>query len=501
MSWLENQKPQSSCNDAAEVRTHFRIPIPVGQSTFTVQVPKHHLQDNRRRFFFNQLHLTPDFYSLEAEKLNLDADPEMDRILEHSLRLKVNYNDVAAVYGPAYETTAKGKTMEVLAKLNKYFEEKKPAYAYTTPFFIDWIDTDMAKEETDYVPLLANIYYGVNYNEIKHKNVLPESVQGLPGVNNFALPLDGNMPDQEMYNARIRLRLWLAPYTKVIFSNVQAFVTDLGFAEEQMGEATNRQNHLTNNTAFYLPVVASQGAPKIAITVPKIKLALQPSSSLIINRVGTLSIVQRDWLDNAKLIQALAGIFKQASQAINVVFSAAFDKDEKKFQINFPVSDNVAVQVVCEPDFANRLGFGFQAVISKGMQAQEQKDRHSTQDAQKRASSVVFDTGPIVCTLDQVSSNTTSGSLYQAMTALYPRSSGTLSMPNGTCPCSIQSSPSTVALNVNMHSGTGDKVPVTFRLLRIYDNQSISEFAWTCNGYIYGVLQGSCPVMNFPQNV
>ena len=35
-------------------------------------------------------------------------------------------------------------------------------------------------------------------------------------------------------------------------------------------------------------------------------------------------------------------------------------------------------------------------------------------------------------------------------------------------------------------------VPVTFRLLRIYEDQSISDFAWKCKAYVYGVLQGTC---------
>ena len=494
MNWHGDR--QASCTDVTQVQTHFRIPIPSGQSTFTVPVPHHHLHDTRRRFFFNQLHLTPDFYSLEADRLNLDADPELDKVLQHQLRIKINYADVKLVYGSTMENTTTTKTSEVLAKMNRHFEGQKPVYAHTTPFFIDWIDTGMEPQDpfADYVPELASLYYGTDFNAIKHKNSLPESVQGLEGVNDFYPPVDGNMADDDMYKERIRLRVWMAPYTKAIFSNVQAFVTDLGFAQDQMGELVGRQYHLTNNTAFYQPMAVAQAAPSLALSVPKFKVTLQPSSPLIINRVNVLSLTQRDWLDNDKLIQGLADVIKEASLAINIVLSVSFDKNQKIFQFNFPASENVNVQVVCEPDFAHRLGFGFQTILSKGMQAQEQKDRNSNnQDPQKKAASVVFDTGPIVCTLDHVSSNTTSGSLYQTMTALYPRSSGTLSMPHVMCPCSMASSPNAVPLGMYQHSGTGDKSHISFRLLRIYDNQTISEFAWKCNAYIYGVLQGVCP--------
>ena len=107
---------------------------------------------------------------------------------------------------------------------------------------------------------------------------------------------------------------------------------------------------------------------------------------------------------------------------------------------------------------------------------------------------MVFDTGPIVATLDHVSSNTTSGSLYQTMAALYPRSQGTLSMPMIVCQCATMTSSTVGAdqLMVNTYTGA-TTVPVTFRLLRIYDDQSITDFAWNCNALIYGVFQGTCP--------
>jgi hypothetical protein len=147
----------------------------------------------------------------------------------------------------------------------------------------------------------------------------------------------------------------------------------------------------------------------------------------------------------------------------------------------------VSVIVQCEPEFAHRLGFGNQNVITKGMQAISQEDRYSILDAKKKALTVVYDTGPILCTLDQMSSNTTGGALDQIMAALYPHESGILTMPQSVCSCTSNLTP----IHAKTHASAA-KVPITFRLLRIYEDQSISDFRWKCNGYIYGVLQGTC---------
>ena len=141
----------------------------------------------------------------------------------------------------------------------------------------------------------------------------------------------------------------------------------------------------------------------------------------------------------------------------------------------------------CDPEFAHRLGFGSESLIMKGMQAAPQEDRLSISDAKKKALSVVFDTGPILCTLDQMSSNTTSGALDHYMAALYPHESGILSMPQSVCSCTSNLTPIHA-----LTQASAANVPVTFRLLRIYEDQSISDFAWKCNAYIYGVLQGTC---------
>ena len=489
-----------SCNDTTEVRTHFRCVIPSGQATFSVLVPQHYLEDTRRRFYFDELHLTPDYYSLDAERRKLDADPELERVIERTVQIKVNFHDHKTVYGPEYVNSATTvNTADLMAKINEHFDTKKPSAAIITPFFIDWVDISQIphSEPKVHVPSLANIYYGVDYNAALHKDVLPDLVRDIKNVNNFKLPSEESPLNEDFaFLDRIRLRLWMAPHTKAVFSNVDVFVKDLGFDEVQMGRIINKQHHITNSSAYCLAVATATAAPLFRINkdTKTLKFSMWPSAPFLSGRIKQINIVQRDFLDDNKLITTLIQAFKQTSRSLNLKFSIAFDKTERKYLINFADPAIAIMKIHCDAEFAHRLGYGYTTEIMRGMQPQAIKDRNNNEDAQKRALTVVYDTGPIICTLDQVSSNTTSGSLYHTMAALYPKLSGTLSMPRPVCQCS-QSTASSNAVQLCAATHTSaSNVPITFRLLRIYDDQSTDDFAWTCDGYAYGVLQGICPL-------
>ena len=198
-------------------------------------------------------------------------------------------------------------------------------------------------------------------------------------------------------------------------------------------------------------------------------------------------MVKKDWLVDKKLADVLADRFKQTVAMSNILLSFGYNEEEKKFYFKFPESDVVNIIFKCEPKFAHRLGFGQETIITKGMKAKPREKKETITDAKKKALTVVYDTGPILCTLDQMSSNTTSGALDQTMAALYPHESGILAMPQSLCSCT--------ANLTSIHPWTQSLaalVPITFRLLRIYEDESISDFQWKCNGYIYGVLQGTC---------
>ena len=477
--------------DKAEVSTHFRIPIDIGHSTFTVRVPRHHLNGNRK-FFFSQLNLIPDYFSQEATKQELDADPDKDNFMEVDLSVKIKFENQKTTFAPdGYaNTSSKSKLTDAMAAINEFYEQHKPSFANTSPCFFDWVDIMVGQTQAieDYVPAMAPIYYNKNFDALEHLDFLPQSVRNVPGANNFKPPI-GTFASPTAFADRIRLRFWMAPYTRVVFSSKDPMASDFGFLESQLGEFNlqYKQYILVNTNSYYTPVMIAKLAPNVKLGRPAFKMGIVPHVPYLQGWLYKFQIKKKDYYDNIKLFEALQEYFKQTSQATNTVFSISYDVPKKQFVFNFPESDKVAVSIKCEPDFANRLGFGYVATITKGMQSLPQDDPGNIFDAKKKALTVVYDTGPILCTLDQMSSNTTSGALDQNMAALYPHESGILSMPQSVCSCS-----SNLTTIHPLTQASAAYVPVTFRLLRIYEDQSISDFAWKCKAYIYGVLQGTC---------
>jgi len=488
---------QQSCQVSDDVYTHFRIAIPSGQSTFSLQVPHRYLEDARRRFFFSQMHLVPNFYSLDAEQLALDADPAIDLPVSYNFQAKIYFRDNKIIYGNEYaNSTSLSKTADLISAINQHFESQKPGFALSTPFFIDWVDVNLMKKREDnfedIVKAASDMYYGGAFDPDQYGNALPASARTIPGANNFVMPWSATT-GQDIFNKRIRLRLWLAPFTKAVFSNVQIFVEDLGFGQEQMGRAVSNQIHLNNNKPTWMAVVTAKEAPKEYFTKRDFKLRAWPTGPYLHTKIKTVVMTMREWLNDVKLTEAVSRVIQDFSSSLNVNISFSFNKAEKRYVATFPDTDLFVLHVTCDPEFAHRIGMGYENLIAKNMKAEPQKTPYDhSQNAAKQALAVVFDTGPIACVLDDMSSNTTSQSLDQIMTSLYPTVSGTLSMPASVCLCSLTSASSrAVTLGFNRYTGSSTS-SITFRLLRIYDNQKLSNFAWTCDGYVYGVLQGTC---------
>lgn len=467
-----------------EVATPFRIVVPAGESTFDIHVPKHYLT-NDRRFYFKHLRLVPDFYNKQADQLGLDTDPNMNTIIDYPVQVKLQYNDASTFYGPTYKNSSTiNSTLDAIERINDHFETNKPEASYATPFFIDWTDVVQEKTTTPnrYVPKEAIHYYDEEFDAILHGDRLPTSVQGMDDVNNFLPPIE-SITSPLLYE-NIRLRLWMGPYTRAVFSSLQPFVDDWGFTEEQFGRPYKLQYTLINKTHTWRPVLTAAKSPKRNFTKVDFRVTVAPWNPLMVNKQRVTSLSKRDWNDNAKVTHYLKHLFQNVSNHTNTIFSFGFDENEKRFYFDLPTSEKFAVTIVCTPEFALRLGYSRTQFIVRGMEAKPQKDKLSVVDAQTKAMSVVYDTGPIICTLDNISSNTTSGADDQFMAALYPKLPGELCMPESGTSHSVH-------LCI-LRQSTAAFVPITFRLLRIYDNEKSSNLVWNHDAYVYGTFSGFC---------
>jgi len=404
------------------------------------------------------------------------------------------FRDNKLIYGPEYSNSLTlNKTARLIEAINTHFENEKSNFAHATPFFIDWVDTNLMKKREDDIATIvsraSDMYYGGTFDENQYGDVLPPSARTIPGVNNFLMPWSATT-GQDFFNKRIRLRLWLGPYCKAVFSNTQIFTDDLGFEPSQMGRAVANQIHINNNKPSWSPVAVAKEAPKEQFTKRDFKLRLWITAPYLHTKIKPVTMTKREWLNDAKLTEAVAKVIEEFSWSLNTKLVFSFNQAEKRYVVTFPDSDLIQIHLTCDPEFAHRIGMGYEPILVKNMKADPQKNRMDhAQDAAKRSAAVVFDTGPLACVLDEMSSNTTSQSVDQIMTSLYPTASGTVSMPTA-CHCNSGASRA-VMLSVNRYSGSSTS-SITFRLLRIYDDQTLANFAWTCDSYIYGVLQGTC---------
>lgn len=467
-----------------DVSTPFRTRVPAGTCTFNVNVPKNNFIGDRK-FYFSNLHVQPNFFNKEADLLGLDADPDLDSLINYPIQVRLDFRDVTTFYGPGYKNSSTTmETQDLIELINEHFELNRPDSTYATPFFIDWIDLEDHKTESpeSYVPQNAATYYGSDVIEGVHSDKLPHSVQAMDNVNNFALPI-GTM-NSILFSNRIRLRIWMGPFTRAIFSSNQPFVDDLGFTFAQFGKSYKNQFILNNKSHLWQPVKVAATPMKMTFTKVAFNFTVVPYTSSIKNRLDITSMTKREWKDNDKVALYLKNVFTTASSNLNIMFSFGFNPITQTFYFNFPDSDNASIKIACVPDFALRLGYGQETFIVKGMQASTQKKENTIMDAHYKALAVAYDTGLVICTLDNTSSNTTSGSDNEFMTALYPQMSGLVVMPEGGISHALH-------LNV-LRQSTAAFVPITFRLLRIYEDEKCANFKWNHDAYVYGTLTGTC---------
>ncbi len=193
-----------------------------------------------------------------------------------------------------------------------------------------------------------------------------------------------------------------------------------------------------------------------------------------------------------ELGKLLTNCIRRLAADINVLISFEYDANSSKFIIKFPAADSIVVYVNLTNELCACLGYSGIADIHKGLTPEavatgtatsSAADQPST-DVQKKCVSICYDMGLVICSLEQTRANTTSGIDDYYMASLFPDSSGTMQM----APSTSSLLPSTA---VPLSSGAATTVPLHFNLTRIYDNQTVADFAWKNEAFIYGELRGT----------
>jgi len=470
----------------------FRNFVQPESSTFEVSVPSRYL-DGDRKFQFENLTLSPHLFSREAAGFNVEADEEGLAVIKCGIRLDAEFGgvDKKLNFTPPFRAATLMTAGKYIQEFNAFFEREKPDFVRRCPLFFDWTHLDLESDEDfagDYygeAEIFDQTWFNEEFSPDIHGNGLPASLEKLKGVNHLKYPAAGAFSESETNAANFRVRLWLAPFVKATFSS-PGILLDLGFTASQFGEQTAKQQITVVNSEAAFVEFTGLTAPKIDLT-SKCTVNLYPAELLATSFVHLLEISAKDYRNHAFLAKMLNAKIQDCANELNVNVSLQFDESERKFQFAFPSSSQILLSLFFQkPELSLRMGYFYTNVIDKNSAAREVRDVQAANvaDAFKKCAALCFDTGIVLCTLDQLSSNTTSGALDFYMASLFPRPSGVMELDR----CG-QDVPPGVILTPSSGSSSAT-VPFKFRLLRIYDNQEIRAFAWNDGAWIYGMLRG-----------
>ena len=477
---LEHQK-------STTVNVPFRIEIPCGSSSFTIQVPKHFR--NFKQFFFSYLAMYGDFYSKQAAEMDLDIDDQLDEVVTFDTNLYCIFLEDDTLYPNTFTPSNTITTPWDFAKAyNAFFEVNKPPGIISLGSFIDWSDirflnSDLSLEE--WVKTMAINYYNEAYDEAKHAHKLPPSAEKVPEANSFLFPTvlsEDNM-------SHIGFRIFFAPNVNGYYST-DFLLKDLGFGLEQIGDRTEKNQFRMGNVKneHYNYVESENQFKKVLTGKPStFKSSLRINKKNYLSSITKVSIKRRDSFAIENYTEAVNKMFKELGEKTNFRLGIQFDETEKKFTIVFPAYEKFKfLTFVMELDLSQKLGFGFNPEVTRanatGTQVKEESDLKSARD---KATALGYDTGPVLICDGSHSSNKTSGASRETMAILYPQSDGVMLLSQA----DVCNFPVTMSVP-NFFTDSSEFIPLQFNLYRFIDSKMLVPLIWKTNAIVQGNFRG-----------
>lgn len=465
----------------------FRINVPAGQSTFTIPVPK--LFQNRL-FFFSYLALVPDFYSDQAQAMDLDTDTELEEIINFEISIKNAYRSSTELYPLPYipSQVNPNNVIGLATSINSFFHVRKPTGTFHLGFFIDWIDTrfynpNITMSWDQYVQMMSMTFYGEDYNESKFFNILPPSARTVPGANNYLFPTQMT-PDLLKF---IRFRFNIAPNVIVSFPNERQLYR-FGFTLEQIGDVNVHQIRFRNeNDNQFLMLEAIGPSDLITPIIQTFNVRLYLREKNFYSDLYTINMKKKFIFDNEQFEIVVKNVLKLIAESCNLIVDLNYKKDEEKFEFLFPenaIFDELTI--VLDYALSERLGFKMVENITKlNSLGDKVGGLPDTKHIQEKARALAYDTSVVIVTDDNTGSNSTYGVDEQFMAALYPTSTGSLEIPAS----ELCYEPPTMELPTIL-TGKSSFILTTFRLNRFLDNNMLAKLVWKNGAFVYGVLRG-----------
>jgi hypothetical protein len=407
----------------------FREYVPAGASTFSIEIPLYFAD---RQFYFSYCTLTPRLFSDQAAKLGLDDKEELDQVFKYKIHYKGDYKEGIPLYpGSVVIANSETDSLNIVKRINTFFETKKPEGLAHLGMFMDWYDVryDLL-ENTSWDDFVRNLmsfeYYDEPFNENRHYNKLPESARSVPGANNYLFP---KSRVSDVMN-HIRFRIHIAHNSNAVFSTDSQFLA-MGFIPDQIGKRRkNNKLKMENNSMNEFETITAMVKPSMTIRGGnQLILGLEPHSNYLATSPLTFTITRKDNFKNINYNIKLAQAMQEYAKNCNLNFGFSYDTNTKKFSFVFPSNPAFDYFVIIIPsELAERLGFDFTTNITKEKstgKVTKDADDFNIDETANEARALCLDTALVLISDYYNSSNKTAGMNNSYLTALYPTTTGT----------------------------------------------------------------------------
>lgn len=467
----------ASCNNEI-VFLPFQRQLRRRDSTFTLDVPnRDHLQS-----WFHKLDLVPAYFSQQAHRLGLDADPAREVPIAYPLSFTVRHKTGKELALKQYELTSAAlhKVEDIFAGINTHFEAEKPAFYTRCPVFLDWVIVgDDGREIVDdmsaYVAERLDQFYGEPVKAYYY-NALPLSVRENPYGNNF------HLPDNFWETPNLRMRLHLAPNTGIVFhGGADDVLNALGFDASVLFDARGRNVYsLTNERTQKEMVIVAQYQPHVECR-PSRKFWLD-AHVLNIDSPNATMLVTPAMEDSPHLMaEEVNRCLKWLAAKTNFRLKLAYSPGEHKYLFSFPSQSKMAVSVMLPKEAATALGYE-EAIVTKASKPSQvpEKEDHNLHLTKARA--LTFDTGQILCCQKDVSSLTLLGASQGLMAYLRPTDSGRLELAQ------LPFCRPVIRVAGQQASELPGRASVTFQLVYVDEDERVKPLTWPCDAFVQGLL-------------
>jgi hypothetical protein len=268
----------------------------------------------------------------------------------------------------------------------------------------------------------------------------------------------------------------VAPNTRVNFS-AKKMLQVLGFDAQR--RAGSRLGFVNREPDKYQYFVAEE-YPLVNSPMESGRITVTPAAeSYFVHR--SVAFTPKEKSSNEGLLKNFKTVLENISKETNVDLSLTLGKTNGVFAFQWPTNRKINVEMSGDPELFQRLGFGLVGGIDRNSVATEFKigDKESA----SKSKVLCFDTGQVVVTCQNTSSNLTSISNNEYLNSLLPMGIGVMEMPP------LQPDYVSVVPPA-FEGGQADTVPFNCRLWKFDDTGKMVPFNWNIGSVVSGVLRG-----------